>query len=206
MEKTEKEIISVLLEINFSMHNSKAVISLTGKTVWLHCFPARAAFRAREPGQSCDPTQRLVKRQKELEIFMNNTVRLSSVQRGHPFQYRSTLFSYLHELGFCRTKKREKIQQLEVACQKTLTHSLPSLSNGLKIENDHGKLQLHPLFSTGRDEEVRCPQKSPLFLCSDVLPVVVFTPKGVCGKFPWVLTSGSKRFNSASRMAYNISC
>lgn len=99
----------MLLEINFSMYNPKAVIALTGKTVWLHCLPARAAFRAREPGQSCDQTQRLVKRQKELEIFMNNTVRLSSGQSGRPFQYySSTLFSYLLELGFYRIKKRKR--------------------------------------------------------------------------------------------------
>lgn len=182
-KKTEKEIISVLLEINFSMYNPKAVIALTGKTVWLHCLPARAAFRAREPGQSCDQTQRLVKRQKELEIFMNNTVRLSSGQSGRPFQYySSTLFSYLLELGFYRIKKKEKekIQQLEVACQKTLTHSSPSLSNGLKIKNDHAKFHLRPSFLHWEGRGGALPRKVTFIpLCLFPSSSRRFTPEGL---------------------------
>lgn len=91
-----------------------------------------------------DQTQRLVKRQKQLKIFMNNAVSPSPVQCKRTFQCQSILLCCSPKSEFHRKGREEKLQQLEGACQKTLTPSSPSLSSVLEIKNWHGESHLHP--------------------------------------------------------------
>lgn len=51
---------------------SPSYSSILGKTVCLHCPGVSRAFGEREASQPSDQTQRLVKRQKQLKVFMNN--------------------------------------------------------------------------------------------------------------------------------------
>lgn len=53
--------------------------------------------------------------------------------------------------GFHRKGREEKLQQLGVACQKTLTPSSPGLSSLAENKNCHSKSHLHPVKIWGRD-------------------------------------------------------
>lgn len=124
--------------------------SLLGKTVCLHCPGASRAFGKREAGQPSDQTQRLVKRQKQLKVFMNNAVppslptpsQLCVVQvqiNALPLCYAARLSQNFTE------RPRRKAPTIRGRLSENINAFLSQPVRPAADTNRHGKLALHPV-------------------------------------------------------------
>lgn len=123
-----------------------------GKTVCLHCPGASRAFGEREAGQPSDQTQRLVKRQKQLKVFMNNagptpppvppTPQLSVVQariNALPLGYAARLSQNFTE------RPRRKAPTIRGRLSENINAFLSQPVRPAADTNRHGELSLHPM-------------------------------------------------------------
>lgn len=124
-----------------------------GKTVCVHCPGASGAFGEREAGQPSDQTQSLVKRQKQLKIFMNNagpasapgppsSPQLSVVQAGLnalPFCYAARLSQNFTE------SPRRKAPTIRGRLSENINAFLSQPVSPAADTNRHGELALHRL-------------------------------------------------------------